>query len=86
MDGTEDIEVLRTYEQIYGELTARVDKAFTDILEKIIELNGNNSPTHAHVEVRLESVNFIKFDLYESTLYKTDVLNNAASMATFSAY
>jgi hypothetical protein len=77
---------LRIYEQVFGELTARVDKAYTDILEKIIEVNANSSPTHAHVETRMESVNYLRFDLFESTAYKTTILDNAASMATFAQY
>lgn len=32
-DTTLDVNILRAYEQIYGELTARIDKKWTDILE-----------------------------------------------------
>lgn len=34
----------------------------------------------------MESVNYIRFDLFGTTYYKTDILNNAANMDTFPKY
>ena len=63
-----------------------MDKSYTDTLELIIEINANSSPSHAHVETRLESLNYLRFDLYETTTYKTTILDNAANMDTFQKY
>lgn len=63
-----------------------MDKQWTDTLEIMVQINGSGSPTYAHVETRMESVNYLRFDLYESNLYKVDVLNNAGNMDTFAKY
>lgn len=83
----EEIALLRTYEQIYGEMTQRIDRLYLDVLEKIVELNGASSaPAQAAVEQRMEAVNYLRYDLYGGTILKTSVWDKTSSMDTFDKY